>query len=115
MTSKNLCFKLMKEDLKRRVWTIALTILGLVFTILIPTAIKCSEFMEESPTWNVTTRRRMINNILELLGVNGMAVTVLLVASVVWAVSGFHYLHNSKKVDFYHSIPVKRHVLFLAS
>ncbi len=115
MTSKNLCFKLMKEDLKRRVWTIALTILGLVFTILIPTAIKCSEFMEESPTWNVTTRRRMINNILELLGVNGMAVTVLLVASVLWAVSGFHYLHNSKKVDFYHSIPVKRHVLFLAS
>lgn len=115
MTSKSLCFKLMKEDLKRRVWVLALTILGLVFTILVPTAIKCSEFMEESATWNASTRRRMVANIVNLLGLNGMAVFVLLAAGVLWAVSGFHYLHNSKKVDFYHSIPVKRITLFLSA
>ncbi len=115
MTSKNLCFKLMVEDLKRRVWTIALTILGLVFTLLVPMALKCSEFIEEKGRWEESTRRRMVNNIVSLLGVNGFLVFILLICCVLWAVSGFHYLHNSKKVDFYHSIPVKRHVLFVAA
>lgn len=105
----------MKEDLKRRVWTIALTILGLLFTILIPTAIKCSEYIENVELWNEATRRRMASNIVGVIGINGLAVFILLVVGVLWAVSGFHYLHNSKKVDFYHSIPVKRHVLFLAN
>lgn len=114
MTSKSLCFKLMKEDLKRRMWVLALTLLGLVFTILVPTAIKCSEFMEKSATWNASTRRRMVANIVNLLGPNGMAVFILLAVGILWAVSGFHYLHNSKKVDFYHSIPVKRITLFLS-
>lgn len=114
MTSRNLCFKLMKEDLKRRVWTIAMTILGLLFTILIPTAVTCSEYMENVGNWNDGTRRRMAGNIVGVIGINGLAVFLLLVVGVLWAVSGFHYLHNSKKVDFYHSIPVKRHVLFLA-
>ncbi len=114
MTSKSLCFRLMREDLKRRVWTIALTFLGFIFTILVPTAIKCSEFMEESAAWNYSVRQRMAANVVELLGANGMAVCVLLAAGVLWAVSGFHYLHNSKKVDFYHSIPVKRRTLFLS-
>ncbi len=114
MTSKNLCFKLMKEDLKRRIWVFALTILGLTFTILVPTAIKCSEFAEEAGTWGVFTRKRMVANIVNLLGPNGMAVFILLAAGILWAVSGFHYLHNSKKVDFFHSIPVKRRTLFLS-
>lgn len=115
MTSRNLCFKLMKEDLKRRVWTIALTILGLLFTILIPTAVKCSEYIENAELWNDATKRRMAANIVGVIGINGLAVFILIVVGVLWAVSGFHYLHNSKKVDFYHSIPVKRHVLFLAN
>ena len=42
MTSRNLCFKLMKEDVKRRVWTIALTVLSLVFTLLVPVIMRNS-------------------------------------------------------------------------
>ena len=44
-----------------------------------------------------------------------MAEEVLIGAAVLWAVTSFCYLHNSKKVDFYHSIPVKRHVLYIAN
>ena len=33
-------------------------------------------------------------------------------AAVVVGVTAFSYLHNKKKVDFYHSIPVRREVLF---
>ncbi len=46
MTSKSLCFKLMREDLKRRMWTIALTVLGFVFTLLVPVALRSSAYLD---------------------------------------------------------------------
>ena len=115
MTSKNLSFKLMAEDLKRRVWTIALTVLALIFAQIFPIAVKCSEYAEQAGKWNESTREYMETNILSLLKVNPMAAAVLIGAAVLWAVTSFCYLHNSKKVDFYHSIPVKRHVLYIAN
>ncbi len=115
MTSKNLCFKLMKEDVKRRAWTIALTVLGLVFTILVPVAIKSGEFRDYVAHVGPGEGSNYIqNSIIGFLRTGGGAVTVLILASVVWAVSGFHYLHNSRKVDFYHSLPIKRRQIFLA-
>lgn len=115
MTSKNLSFKLMAEDLKRRVWTIALTVLALIFAQIFPIAVKCSEYAEQAGKWNESTREYMETNILSLLKVNPMAAAVLIGAAVLWAVTSFCYLHNSKKVDFYHSIPVKRHVLYIVN
>ncbi len=113
MTSKNLCCKLMAEDLKRRVWTIAATILGFLFTMVVPIAMKCSEYMERTD-WSAQVRLRQGNNILELLRANPLLIIALVILAVLWGVSSFSYLHNSRKVDLYHSIPVKRHQLFLA-
>lgn len=114
MTSKNLCFKLMKEDLKRRVWTIALLILTFFFSVIIPLFMTVSErsdyeIQEEWLDW-------MSRQALELLGHDNPFVTLIVViAAVVCAVSGFSYLHSAKKVDLYHSIPVKRGTLFMAN
>lgn len=113
MTSKNVCVKLMREDLKRRSWTIALTVLGFVFTILIPVAVKCGELADIADQ-DSTGRNYIIHSVIGLLKTGNAAAMVLVAASVLWAVSGFHYLHNSKKVDFYHSLPIKRGQLFLA-
>ncbi len=116
MTSRSLCFKLMREDLKRRVWTIALSVLGLVFTLLVPVALKSSAYLAALKEGiNSYEKAANIRRLVNMLGINGAVIAVLLVLAVVWAVSGFHYLHISRQVDFYHSIPVKRHVLFLSS
>lgn len=116
MTSRNLCFKLMREDIKRRVWTIALTILSLVFTLLVPVAIKTGAYLDELPEgYSVYEKQWWLRELTGFVGVNGMVIFILVALSVVWAVSGFRYLHNSRQVDFYHSIPVKRGQLFLAS
>lgn len=116
MTSKSLCFKLMKEDLKRRVWTIALTVLGLTFTLLVPVAVKSSSYLDMvRKHMDGYQTQRAAEGLVKMVGVNGLVIACLLAAAVVWAVSGFRYLHNSRQVDFYHSIPVKRHQLFLAS
>ena len=37
----------------------------------------------------------------------------MVTAAVVIGAAGFAYLHNQKKVDFYHSIPVRRQMLYL--
>ncbi len=116
MTSRSLCFNLMKEDLKRRVWTMALTILSLVFTLLVPTAIRSSAYLDQlAEVMSEYEKMRWARQLETLVGINGMVIAVLVILAVVWAVSGFRYLHNSRQVDFYHSIPVKRGQLFLAS
>lgn len=115
MTSRNLCFKLMREDLKRRVWVIAWSILSMVFSLVVPIALKCSEFAANQAVRDEAWRVRSIAQIVENgLSMNGGVIAVMVISAVLWAVSGFHYLHNRQKVDFYHSLPVKRHQLFLA-
>lgn len=115
MTSKNLCFNLMKEDMKRRIWTVALLFLAFAFCIVIPVIYMGGVPMEDYQdyaAWLANVR----SGVLEMVGgENPFVVMIMVVASVVCGVSGFSYLHNAKKVDFYHSIPVKRENLFLAS
>lgn len=113
MTSKSLCFKLMREDIKRRVWAVALTVLGLIFTLLVPVALSSSSYMDQAAE-RLVDQKLLIKNLVNLVGLNGLVIAVLIGLAVVWAVSGFRYLHNSRQVDFYHSIPVKRFQLFLA-
>ena len=44
---------------------------------------------------------------------NVMPLFLMVTAAVVIGAAGFAYLHNQKKVDFYHSIPVRREMLYL--
>lgn len=115
MTSKNLCFNLMKEDLKRRIWTVALLMLTFFFCIVIPVI-----YAGGQPIDSFLDHREWLNSVrddvLQLIGgENPFVIMTVVVAAVVCGVSGFSYLHNAKKVDFYHSIPVKREQMFLAS
>ncbi len=115
MTSRNLCFKLMREDLKRRLWTVAFSIVSMVFALVVPVAMQCSNFSRELADMSLSRRYSQMNRIVTALWFNIPVILILMVSSVLWAVSGFQYLHNRQKVDFYHSIPVKRHQLFLAA
>ncbi len=116
MTSKSWCFKLMREDLKRRVWTIAWSILSMVFSLVVPVALDCSELRaDKAAGWYAS--EEWLSKAAEVAGklrCDWFVCAILVVTAVLWAVSGFQYLHNRQKVDFYHSIPVKRGQLFLA-
>lgn len=114
MTSKNLCFKLMKEDLKRRIWAVALLILSFFFCLVVPVAYAGSQ--ELSYLTQAERIERITESILEMLGIeNPFVVMLVVVTAIVCAVSGFSYLHSAKKVDLYHSLPIKRRQLFLAN
>ena len=142
MTSKNLfsekkvcgrIWGLMKEDIKRRIWVLALMFLAFFFALPVKLALVmenarrvefCAyndyEPIEKLLPEHFTAKQYEMMTAFfkrevvldEISYGNGLMVFLFLMAAVVVGVTAFSYLHNKKKVDFYHSIPVRREVLF---
>lgn len=142
MTSKNLfsekkacgrIWGLMKEDIKRRIWVLTLMFLAFFFALPVKLALvmenaRRMEFRayndyesiekllpehftaKQYETMTAFFKREVVLD--EISYGNGLMVFLFLMAAVVVGVTAFSYLHNKKKVDFYHSIPVRREVLF---
>ena len=111
MTSKNLFFKLMKKDLGQRLWAVALIGMGCFFAYPVTAAVSAGDIerYEDLKLGMI----RYSDQILEWLSFeNGMTAFVMMVAALVCGISGFAWLNAKSKVDFYHSIPVRREVLF---
>ena len=109
MTSRSSFFKLLKEDLRQRLWTIILA--AIVFVLPVPIYIA----MEISSSRGVSTG--MMDNfarrLASTMGSQSIWLVLVTVAgALICAVSGFGYLFSKKKVDFFHSLPVKREKLF---
>ncbi|MBQ8800319.1 MAG: hypothetical protein IJZ55_12220 [Lachnospiraceae bacterium] len=109
MTSRSSFFKLLKEDLRQRLWTIVLA--AIVFLLPVPIYIA----MEISGSRGFSTG--MLDNFARRLaspmGANSVwMVLVTVTGALICAVSGFGYLFSKKKVDFFHALPVKRETLF---
>ena len=111
MTSKSLFFKLMKEDFKTRVWTLAISILIFFFSLIVATAMMISFNLYESSAYSYSDDLAL--NFISYIDVkNPFFGMIFIVLSLVMAMSGFSYLYSKKKVDMYHSLPVKREVLY---
>lgn len=114
MTSKSLFFKLMKEDFKTRVWTLAISILIFFFSLIVATAMMISFNLYEGRAYSsYSYREDLALNFISYIDVtNPFFGIIFIVLSLVMAMSGFAYLYSKKKVDLYHSLPVKREVLY---
>ena len=107
MILKNSFIKLLKEDGKRRVWSIAL--LTLLFFVLMP-VIGASHLDHVKQFYD---KKVILDSMTEIIiSQNNMVMVLTIAAAVLCGISGFFYLHSKKKVDFYHSVPVKRKTLF---
>ncbi len=111
MISKNLFFKILKEDMKLRVWTVALfsIVLFLVFPVMGAMRIQS----RDGASFDYNDKIFLLK---ELLGPhNEMFMILIVLCAVVCGLSSFFYLYSKKKVDLYHSLPVKREVIFCAN
>lgn len=124
MTSKNLFFKLMRENTKRRLWTAVLMCLTFFFLFIVHTAMLISTYDGKSslalPGERITAaesvKEAILANFLQWTGVqNNILVIVFTLAAVICGASGFAWLHSKNKTDFYHSVPVKRECLFFTA
>jgi len=116
----------MKEDLKRRLWAVGLSFLVFFLEMPVAAAMCISSLMRDYRRWvengvmfsnGMTAETKLadgLRNLMEgLLGLgNAFTVFVMVMAALVLALTGFMYLHSKKQMDFYHSIPVRREVIF---
>lgn len=108
MTSKISFFSLCVENMKRRMWLLVLA--SLTYFVSMPVALLLN--LQANYGYSSTEAHYE----LVFSGFFSIGFTGALAAgfAIVCAVAGFAWLFSKKKVDLYHSIPVKRERLFLS-
>ena len=125
MTSRNLFSKLMREDLKRRLWAIGFSVLALFFAMPMAAAMGIGSIGNQYKEWltsgtgygniapDVLRQTKILRLTGEILGFENYFLYLLIgAAAMVLGLTGFLYLHSKKQIDFYNSLPVKREMLF---
>lgn len=106
MTSKSLFFDLQKEDLKRRIWSLALYSLFFFLSLTIVIALKLSDNDGSYQAYFISSLHRLIG--LNFSITSGFTIVLAIISGL----SSFFYLHSKKKTDFYHSLPIRRELQF---
>jgi len=117
----------MKEDMKRKLWAVGLAFLSFFLGMPVAAAMGISSLMRDYELWvannamfgngTVTPEMELAERLQDLaVGLLGLEsplmVFVIVVAALVLALTGFRYVHSKRQMDFYHSIPVRREVIF---
>lgn len=120
MTSKNLFFNLMKEDLRRRLWAIILASIVFFFFMPVATIMFLQHYLNAATGSYIeaAVKEQWIERAREVIGgyfgtpANILFVFIAGVGAIICGISGYAFLHSKKQVDFYHSLPVKRETIF---
>ena len=117
MTSKSSFFDLLKENFKRRTWTVALSALFFMFYFPIGTLLMSDMYLKSSHLMKAAdlarAKRHIYNEFINMHQSSGYSIVIWLgILAFIMAFTGFAYLHESKKTDFYHSLPISRPKLF---
>lgn len=113
MTSKISLAKLIRENLRRRVWMLALSCLAsfmacpVLFLLMIPSSRSYVFRSPEQILVDVLSYLKNCHQIAQLI--------VLTVGALIVAVEGFSYLFSKSQVDLYHSAPTTRSRIFFAN
>ena len=118
MTSKISYSKFIQENIRRRSWLFAVSLILMLSMRTLWTAMRIETLLGSS-NYAPKIDAVALENLHFAGFLNGFenplfAVLVLLLA-LCCAVSGFSYLHKSEECDFFHSLPLTRKQLFLIS
>ncbi len=112
MTSKNLFFKLIKQDFKKRIWCPILIFIA-YFLALEVVLLMQLEAISQNPRSTAYNATEYVTNIF--LGSNDVFYTLCVcLTALICGISGFSYLNSKMQLDTYHSMPVSRGVLFFS-
>lgn len=116
MTSKRSFTNILKEDVKRRIWPIALSIIGFFFALPVLALIKAEDhLMSLREGWDTLYSLQLSYARYTLGPENGFAITGLIIMAALNAIHGMKYLHSRQEADFYGSIPMLRTEKFAAA
>lgn len=120
MTSKRLFFNTMKEDLRHKLWLAALSLLANFLALPVAWLLLRSNMQSRSGVMQRLLEKdpEMIEEFLRALStwysscLTAAGGTVALLTAVAVGLFGFRYVFHKKMVDTYHSLPVRRGVLY---
>ncbi len=120
MTSKNSFWASLRENNKRRTWLWAISWLFFLLYYVAGTALVISsrksylQGVEQVQQMTDLEKHQVLaDTVAGFLGSNIVLVLAAAVMAVVCAIQGFSYLYQRKKVDLYHSLPVKKSSRFV--
>lgn len=122
MMSRNSCSKgLVRDCMKRNLWAIVLSTVGFFMAQLLPVIMTAQhslsahkqDLVNLSAADAAANWQDYVESVGQMLGgQNVFAKAAVIILAVTCGVSMFAYLHNRRKVDFYHSLPISRSRLF---
>ncbi|MBE5875990.1 MAG: hypothetical protein E7290_03775 [Lachnospiraceae bacterium] len=107
MTSKSLFFKRIKQDLHQRVWFPVILFIISFFPMELTLVSELDRLQHK-----VNPIERMTQYMVEFFTLANPFSIVTGVAALICALSGFSFMHSARKLDTYHSMPVKREQIF---
>lgn len=113
MTSKTSCNnsisyrKYILENVKQRIWFMVLSFITLFFMQTVSITMRIENFLNSSAEQPLNSYREQFPRMLNGSLARPFTVIILLLA-VICAVSGYAYLHQPEKSDFFHGFPLKR-------
>ncbi len=120
MTSKISYFKIALDDLRHRFWMIALSCLGSLLALPILFLYANGHYMASYERIQKTSSIEKARTILFAYYMHFFkeytlisCAFILFIGALIVGLFGFRYLYSKKMVDLYHSMPIKRHLLFL--
>ena len=110
MISKNLFFKLVKQDFKKRIWCPILLFIAFILFLEVPMIMKLENIIKFPKSYSYDIRIYVRDY---FFGADAAMVAAgVCAAAFLCALSGYAYLHARIQVDTYHSLPVSRTQLF---
>ena len=116
MTSKNLFPDLLKENRKRRLWPLALSILASIFSLPVLSILCMDNWTERLIAGMTTLADIRISFCNTVAGAGNIAVFICAMSlALICGINSMAYLHSKGKTDLYGSLPVKRTQVFGAA
>lgn len=110
MISKNLFFKLIKQDFKKRIWCPILIFVVCFLSLEVRMLMEIQTFIRtiDAHSYDIVTYIRQY-----FFGRDALPISIMVCfVAFLCGISGYAYLHSKVQIDLYHSLPVSRSQLF---
>ena len=116
---------LVRDGVRRSLWAVVLSTLAFVVSMLLPSLMNMQQALEDRKDMIVDGARAselaqdwkysLADAASYIGGENPLVKLAVILLAVVAGTAMFAYLHDKRKVDFYHSLPVSREKLYLVN
>ncbi|MCM1188821.1 MAG: hypothetical protein NC541_05955 [bacterium] len=124
MTSRRCFFRVLQEDLRHKIWMLALSVLGSLLALPVSYLVysgertqTISQYLQNAP--GQTAAQAIQDVALRIEAFYGATIcfgagAVAVLGALIVGLFGFRYVFQRNMTDLYHSLPVSRRTMFLA-